>query len=107
MLRKYRWEPIRPGRSSMLTRTDGFPSIFPKHGSTRKSMTTSFLHAVHIVCAKEVVMLFLVLPCFGNIDGNPSDLVNIELRPAVVTRDLCRMLIRREGEANLEASRNL
>src|SRR6266576_6133778 len=52
-------------------------------------------------------MLLLVLPRLGNIDGNPSDLVNIELRPAVVTRDLCRRLIRREREANLEAGRNL
>src|SRR5882724_3773511 len=52
-------------------------------------------------------MLLLVLPCFGNVDGNPSGLVDIELRPAVVTGNLGRMLVRREGKANLEARWNL
>src|SRR6266478_6853847 len=48
-----------------------------------------------------------MLPGFGDVDGNPSHLVDVELGPAVVTGDFGGVLVGREGEADLEARRNV
>ena len=43
------------------------------------------LHAIHVMCAEEIILLAWVLPGFGDIYRNPSVVRVIELGPAVVT----------------------
>src|SRR5215471_12355323 len=61
------------------------------------------LNPIHIVGAKEILLLLLVLPCFRDIHREPAALMAVELRPAVISGNLARVLTFGDGEANLES----
>ena len=46
------------------------------------------LNPIHVVRAKEIFLLLLVLPRFRDIHREPATLVGVELRPAVISGDL-------------------
>src|SRR5689334_16418153 len=47
-----------------------------------------------------------MFPRLGNVHWNPSLPVHVEIRPAVIARDLARMLVAGERKSNLESRRN-
>src|SRR5271155_91578 len=47
-----------------------------------------------------------MLPCFGNVYWNPSVLRLEELSPAVVSRDLGRVFVRRKRKSYFKSRRN-
>src|SRR3954447_3561729 len=65
------------------------------------------LHAIVIPMTKKELTLLRVLPCFGDVDGNPSVIAGVEIGPAVVAGDFARVFICGYRKADLEARRNL
>ena len=56
------------------------------------------LHPVRVVRTKEIVPLFLVLPCFGDVHRDPSMFGFEELRPAVIAGNLAECLAGGSGK---------
>src|SRR6266852_7001685 len=55
---------------------------------------------------EEIILLIGVLPSFGSIHRDPAVGLDIELRPAVISRYSPIMLIGRQRKTNFEARRN-
>src|SRR5947209_14265137 len=52
--------------------------------------------------AEEIIFLLLVLPGLGDVYRNPTALLGIELRPAVITGNFAGILVFRQRETDLE-----
>src|SRR4029077_1758932 len=65
------------------------------------------LDPVHVMCAKEVLLLLLVLPRFGNIHREPAAFAGVKLRPAMVAGNLARILAFRQRQSPFKARGNL
>src|SRR6266404_5841070 len=66
----------------------------------------SKLQAIVIMRPKEIILLLGMLPSFGGIHRDPAVGLDIELRPAVISRYRAIMLISRQRKTNFEARRN-
>ena len=62
--------------------------------------------AIGVVSAEEIVALGGIFPGFGSIDGNPTNAIEIELSPAVITGDVALGLGFGQGKADFEAGGN-
>src|SRR5437660_10574473 len=65
------------------------------------------LNTVFIPVSEEEFALFRMLPRFRDVNRHPSVIFRIEIGPAVIAGDVARMLVRWQGEADLESGRNL
>src|SRR5215471_18681876 len=57
--------------------------------------------------AEEVITLLLVLPGFGDVDGYPSAIARVKLRPAVIAGNFALALVRRKRKPDLEPAGDL
>ena len=64
------------------------------------------MHAVLVVGAEEVGPLVQVLARLGGVDRHPAEAGEVELRPAVIARDLPLAVLGRQREADGEAGRD-
>src|SRR5467141_2410224 len=64
------------------------------------------LQAIVVMRPEEIVFLLRVLPGFRRVNRYPAVGLNIELRPAVISRYGAIMLISRQRKTNFEARRN-
>src|SRR5229473_1125282 len=64
------------------------------------------LQAIVVMRPEEIILLVGVLPSFRRVNRDPAIGLDIELRPAVISRYRPIMLIRRQRKTNFEARRN-
>src|SRR5690349_10204908 len=64
------------------------------------------LHAIVVPMSEEEFALFGMLPCFGDVDRNPSVVFRIEICPAMVAGNVTFVLVCWNRETNLESRGN-